>query len=127
MPSASEQDTNQQNPFESEQPAITRILRVAPAEATPQPFSRLQEELSSLVELPYHDARKQAISAFERVYVRSLLERCKGNVSLCARTAGIDRVYLHRLLRRHGLRSAKQRSHPVKSEQAPTTEERLPK
>jgi len=49
----------------------------------------------------YAEARKQAILNFERSYVRSLLDRTGGNVSQAARIAGIDRVYLHRLIRRH--------------------------
>ena len=53
------------------------------------------------VELPYAEARKQAIHEFERTYVEALLARCDGNVSRAAREAKIDRVYLHRLIRRH--------------------------
>jgi DNA-binding NtrC family response regulator len=49
----------------------------------------------------YAEARKQAIHEFERTYVRALLSRCQGNVSRAAREAKIDRVYLHRLIRRH--------------------------
>jgi len=54
--------------------------------------------------LPYEVARRQAIDAFERAYVTSLLERAEGNVARAARDAGVNRAYLHRLLRRHGLR-----------------------
>ena len=54
--------------------------------------------------LPYEIARRQAIDAFERAYVASLLERSKDNVAQAARDAGVNRAYLHRLLRRHGLR-----------------------
>jgi DNA-binding NtrC family response regulator len=53
----------------------------------------------------YTDARKLAISDFEKRYLTALLNRTTGNVSQAAREAGIDRVYLHRLLRRHGLKS----------------------
>jgi transcriptional regulator of acetoin/glycerol metabolism len=31
------------------------------------------------------------------------MEKCAHNVSLAAREAGIARVYLHRLLQKHGL------------------------
>lgn len=54
-------------------------------------------------DLPYKEARAQMIEAFEREYVRGLLERHEGNVSKAARAAGIDRVYLHRLLRKYDL------------------------
>lgn len=54
-------------------------------------------------DLPYKQARAQMIEAFEREYVRGLLARHEGNVSKAARAAGIDRVYLHRLLRKYQL------------------------
>jgi DNA-binding NtrC family response regulator len=54
--------------------------------------------------LTYAEARKLAIAEFERQYLRLLLERTRGNVSRAAREAGIDRVYMHRLMRRHQIR-----------------------
>jgi DNA-binding NtrC family response regulator len=53
--------------------------------------------------VPYPKARRQALDDFERDYLSDLLPRHQGNVSQAAREAGIDRVYLHRLIRRHGL------------------------
>lgn len=52
--------------------------------------------------LPYAEARRQAIAAFEKHYVHDLLRTHEGNVSQAARHADIDRVYLHKLIRRHG-------------------------
>ncbi|MHB8875569.1 MAG: sigma 54-interacting transcriptional regulator [Myxococcaceae bacterium] len=52
---------------------------------------------------PFKEAKDELVSAFERDYVADLLARCGGNVSLAAREAGIDRVYLHRLLKKHRL------------------------
>lgn len=54
-------------------------------------------------DLPYKQARAQMIEAFEREYVRGLLEHHGGNISKAARAAGIDRVYLHRLLKKYEL------------------------
>ncbi len=54
-------------------------------------------------DLPYKHARAQMLEAFEREYVRSLLSRHEGNVSKAARAAGIDRVYLHRLIKKYSL------------------------
>ncbi len=81
------------------------------------------DAMAQLIELPYRDARRQAIAAFERLYIRSLLERCGGNVTNCARTAGVDRVYLHRLLRKHDVRGSKRPSLLAESEHAPIAEE----
>lgn len=58
----------------------------------------------------YLEAREEAVAAFEHDYAAALLARCEGNVAQAARVAGIDRAYLHRLMRRHGLRRR-----PVKS------------
>jgi two-component system response regulator GlrR len=56
------------------------------------------------VTLPYEVSRRQAIEAFERAFVTALLEHHEGNVARAARAAGVNRGYLHQLLRRHGLR-----------------------
>jgi two-component system, NtrC family, nitrogen regulation response regulator GlnG len=53
--------------------------------------------------LPFKEAKERLIEGFERDYLKSLLERCGGNVSRAAREAGIDRVYLRKLLRKHEL------------------------
>jgi DNA-binding NtrC family response regulator len=53
--------------------------------------------------LDYKQAREQALTSFEREYVAHLLQTFEGNVSKAAREAGLDRAYLHRLIKRHGL------------------------
>jgi two-component system, NtrC family, response regulator GlrR len=52
----------------------------------------------------YEVARRQAVEAFERSYLTSLLAHANDNVVAAARNAGINRAYLYRLLRRNGLR-----------------------
>jgi DNA-binding NtrC family response regulator len=54
--------------------------------------------------LGWAEARQLALGDFERRYLAALLAQHEGNVTQAARAAGLDRVYLHRLLRRHGLR-----------------------
>jgi DNA-binding NtrC family response regulator len=49
--------------------------------------------------------KARLVDAWERDYLRRLLSRTAGNVSRAAREGGIDRVHLHRLLRKHGLAS----------------------
>lgn len=57
------------------------------------------------LEDPFKVAKEQLITRFERVYLTRLLERCEGNVSRAARQAKLDRMYLSRMLQRHGLKS----------------------
>ena len=54
--------------------------------------------------VPYEQARREALEAFERTYLRKLLATYDDNVAHAAREAGVNRAYLHRLLRKHGLR-----------------------
>jgi DNA-binding NtrC family response regulator len=53
--------------------------------------------------VPFKEAKGQLIDAWERDYVTALLAACDGNVSLAARRAGMDRAYLHRVLKKHGI------------------------
>ncbi|XXY20028.1 sigma 54-interacting transcriptional regulator [Sorangium sp. So ce216] len=72
----------------------------APAPADPAPPA------AANIEMPFKEAKDAIIDRFERDYLAALLEWSNGNVSRAARKAGLDRMYLHRLLQRHGLRRA---------------------
>ena len=54
--------------------------------------------------MPFKVAKEGLVDKFERAYLAALLEQAGGNMSKAARTAGIDRMYLHRLVQKHGLR-----------------------
>jgi transcriptional regulator with GAF, ATPase, and Fis domain len=54
-------------------------------------------------EQPFKDFRERWIDHGEREYVSRLLERHGRNVALAAEQAGVDRTYLYRLIRKHGL------------------------
>lgn len=79
--------------------------RVIEGDLSPAPALDSKPPLP-LVDLsvPYAEARRRALDDFERMYATALLEK-HGSVSAAARAAGITRVYLHRLLRRHGVRN----------------------
>ncbi|MCE9671153.1 sigma 54-interacting transcriptional regulator [Myxococcus stipitatus] len=77
-----------------------------PAPSSPRPPASNEDPESTLslkLDLPFKEAKEQLIDGFERDYLRNLVERCEGNLSRAAREAAIDRVYLRKLLRKHGL------------------------
>ena len=57
-------------------------------------------------ETNYHEARDAWLRQFETTYLKDLLKRVSGNISRAAEKAGISRVNLHRLLRKHALRGS---------------------
>lgn len=82
---------------------------VPPAGESRMPRSQRGSEVdleASVVDLDesYRDAKARAVAEFERVYVTALLNWSKGNISLAARKAAMDRMYLHRLVQRLGLK-----------------------
>jgi len=58
---------------------------------------------SADLDLPFKEAKERLVEGFERDYLRNLLERCEGNISRASREADIDRVYLRKLLKKHGI------------------------
>ncbi|MBX5484872.1 MAG: sigma 54-dependent Fis family transcriptional regulator [Myxococcaceae bacterium] len=57
-----------------------------------------------LTGLPFKDAKERLVDAFTREYIVSLLDRCGGNITEVARTAGLARNYVHKLVNKFGLR-----------------------
>jgi two-component system, NtrC family, response regulator GlrR len=53
----------------------------------------------------YADAKTAAVDAFERAFLTDLVARSAGNTSEAARLASMDRVYLSKLLRKHGIQA----------------------
>jgi transcriptional regulator with GAF, ATPase, and Fis domain len=56
------------------------------------------------VRVPFKRAKDAVVDAFERSYLTALLDEAGGNVSKAARAGGMDRMYLHRLIQKHGLK-----------------------
>ena len=51
------------------------------------------------------EAKEKLVEGFTREYLVTLLEKCNGNISQMARTAGIARNYVHRLVTKYGLKA----------------------
>ncbi len=51
-------------------------------------------------------AKRQWLEAFEREYLVALLKKHQGNISQAAKTAGVDRKTIHRLIKRYRIASA---------------------
>ncbi|MDP2313323.1 MAG: sigma 54-interacting transcriptional regulator [Pseudomonadota bacterium] len=83
--------------------ALPEALRAArpPAPSVPRPNIPADAAFSSL---PLKDAKDALIEEFERQYLIDLIERHDGNVSRAARTAGMDRKSITRLLKKHQIR-----------------------
>ena len=74
-------------------PAVRRTLG---ATAGPAPLADIS--------VPFKIAKDCAIDLFERGYLTALLDAAGNNMSKASRMAGMDRMYLHRLVQKHGLR-----------------------
>ncbi len=59
--------------------------------------------VAPLLELPLRRAKELLVDRFEKQYVERLVAASGGNLAEAARRAGIDRVTLWRILRRHGI------------------------
>jgi DNA-binding NtrC family response regulator len=76
-----------------------------PAAVTPAPASDVVfSGLGRLTDLPYSNAKKQALEMFEQAYLEAVLQRAGGNVSEAARQAGLDRSNFRRVLKKAELR-----------------------
>ena len=58
---------------------------------------------SGLLDLPYRDAKQQALETFEAAYFDAVLRRTGGNISEAARQAGLDRSNFRRAAKRVGV------------------------
>ncbi|RMH38021.1 MAG: FHA domain-containing protein [Deltaproteobacteria bacterium] len=58
----------------------------------------------AILDRPFKDAKSELIERFERAYLEHLLAKHRGNISRAAADAGIDRNYIHRLVKKYGMR-----------------------
>jgi len=70
----------------------------------PAAKSRAAENFPEVrVEESFKDIRERWTAHLEREYLTKSLARHRGNVSAVAKAAGLDRSYVYRLLRKHGM------------------------
>ena len=70
----------------------------APSKRRPPPAAGVD------LQVPYRLAKEKVLDAFEREYLSALLEATGGNMSKASRQAGMDRMHLTHLARKHGLK-----------------------
>ena len=68
-----------------------------------EPVVRPEGESQSFRNLSFKDAKDQMLATFHRQYIDTLLRDSNGNVSRAAEKAGIQRQYLHRLMKEAGI------------------------
>ncbi len=75
-----------------------------PAQATVEaPRRSSTAPPGDMLDLPFKEAKAALVESFERDYLTALLARHRGNISRAAAEAGIDRNYIHRLVKKYGL------------------------
>ncbi len=76
------------------------------SEARPRSAESAASPFAVDLDQPFKDQRERWLDHLERVYIAGLLERHHWNVSAVAQAAGLDRTYVHRLIRKHDLERA---------------------
>lgn len=71
----------------------------------PEPVAAEEGPFQISADRPFKDMKNELIEDFERRYLSDLLARNAQNISQSARSAGIERAYLQRLIRKYGMRS----------------------
>jgi DNA-binding NtrC family response regulator len=59
---------------------------------------------AELGDLPFAEAKKRAVLAFEKAYIETMLERTGGNISEAARQSGLDRSNFRRVIKKGELK-----------------------
>ncbi len=80
-------------------------VHIGGAPLAPAPASAVGSSGASqdILELPFKEAKAALVEDFERDYLVALLARHRGNISRAAAEAGIDRNYIHRLVKKYNL------------------------
>ena len=89
--------------------AVITAGDVIPAE--PRVLARFHTE--SVLVLPYEEAKGRVHDEFQRAYLARLFKQSRGNISRAARTSGLTRQALYKMMKRLDLEPADRRSDEV--------------
>jgi len=87
-------------PFVSAHNSIAPPSSGGPTSGTSPSTFGFDLALEGLNDLPYAEAKRRAMLAFDEGYVKTTLDRAEGNVSSAARLAGLDRSNFRRLIKK---------------------------
>jgi transcriptional regulator with PAS, ATPase and Fis domain len=84
---------------------FSEILEVPDLFPADQPTPLLFELQEDFYQAPFKDAKDRVIANFHTEYIRRVLARFGGNVSLAAKECGLKRPYLHRLMKESDIKA----------------------
>ncbi len=90
-----------------ERAVVLRTVDDLQADASPESLPDGGAGLRVDLDVPFGQAKERLVAEFERQYITALLAWSGGNISRAARRASMDRMNLHRLAQRYGLREAR--------------------
>jgi len=83
--------------------AVYQLLTLGELADQPDPTNLARASGKVDPSAPYKEARQKVVGRFEAEYIRAVLDRHGGNISVAARSAGIARRYFKYLMGKHGL------------------------
>ncbi len=76
------------------------ILDIFPEKSHIPPYFLFDQ---AIYDIPFKEAKENVIKAFHQSYILSILKQSKGNISRAAELAGLQRQYLHRLIKEENI------------------------
>jgi len=90
----------------------TDTLKVKDLYLDPEGASFFPEVSDDVAHLSFKEAKDKMISLFHNQYIMALLRESGGNISKAAEIAGIQRQYLHRLMKEAGIEAEQFKQKP---------------
>jgi len=80
-----------------------RLGLLAPPRREGAPAAAAGSTPAKVLDMPFKEAKGLLVEEFEREYLTHLLAKHRGNISRAAQEAGIDRNYIHRLVKKYAI------------------------